>query len=74
MCGLGIPVGTGNKQGQRRKKMRKKRAKRTEQKRKGWKGKGNWGGRKVEGTSGDQKKAVFMMEVINSCLRQMPVL
>ena len=54
--------------------MHKKRVKRTEQKRKGWKGKGNWEGRKTEGISGDQKKAVFMMEIINSCPRQMPVL
>lgn len=54
--------------------MHKRRVKRTEQKRKGWKGKGNWEGRKIEGISGDQKEAVFMMEIINSCLRQMPVL
>ena len=35
MYGLGIPVGTRDKKGQRKKKMHKKRVKRTEQKRKG---------------------------------------
>jgi len=73
LYGLGIPVGTRDKKGQRKKKMHKKRVKRTEQKRKGWKGKGNREGRKIEGISGDQKKAIFMTGIINSCLRQMSV-
>lgn len=73
MYGLGIPVGTRDKKGQRKKKMHKKRVKRTEQKRKGWKGKGNQEGRKIEGISGYQKKAIFMTGIINSCLRQMSV-
>ena len=73
MYGLGIPVGTRDKKGQRKKKMHKKRVKRTEQKRKGGKGKGTREGRKIEGISGDQKKAIFLMGIINSCIRQMSV-
>ena len=61
MYGLGIPVGTRDKKGQRKKKMHKKRVKRTEQKRKGGKGKGNREGRKIEGISGDQKKAILQL-------------
>ena len=73
MYGLGIPVGTRDKKGQRKKKMHKKRVKRTEQKRKGGTGKGTREGRNIEGISGDQKKAIFLMGIINSCIRQMSV-
>lgn len=40
MYGLGIPVSKRDKKGSKEKKMHKKRVKRTEQKRKGWKGRG----------------------------------
>lgn len=69
MYGLGILRVRGTRR-VKGKKMHKKRVKRTEQKRKGWKGKGN----QKEGRLRTIRKAVFVILVpINSCLRQMSV-